>query len=669
MLRLQGALPPAPPLLRPAVPFLWRPEPRAARRPTVDLRGRVALVTGARVKIGYQAAILLLRAGCNVVACTRFPRDAAARYAREPDFAGWKRPAHDLRHRPAAHPERGAALPAAGRHAPAARLPDPQRLPDRAAPAGLLRPPAGARRRCRRSALPDERAWARCADYEELRAALARGAAAGVDEPGAPLPGRGGGRSAPARQDRARPLPARRARPGPPAGGSPHAQLLAPRAPRGPDARAARGAAGQRDRAVRDDRAAEAAHAPRAGAPPGTATSGDPAKHVVLVSAMEGQFYREHKTDKHPHTNMAKAALNMIVRTSAPDYARDGILPERGRHRLGHRRGPGPPGGAEGGGARLLAAAGHRGRRGADRGADHGRLPEREARGRALLQGLPAYPLVRWGPRRPRPRLAPWEQRRYSSPTGGSNGRAGGQRWVRRRCRRRSGGHGRRARAGGGPERAPPLRLQQLPVGHPRRPRLAAASGSRRRRSGPTAIGSTPLVALDAEAVTRHRGELSEGGVVLFNSDRGEGGGAAPRPGRAPVPGEGAGRRRSGRSSRSSRTRSCSGGSSHLLGLPLERLEEALAKQFGGKGEPVVARNVALARAGFEHARGCFAPLPASGGWAFSEKRRAVDHGERGVRDGGGRRRLPLLRRLPDDARHGDPPLARARTPSGAASW
>jgi NAD(P)-dependent dehydrogenase (short-subunit alcohol dehydrogenase family) len=44
------------------------------------------------------------------------------------------------------------------------------------------------------------------------------------------------------------------------------------------------------------------------------------------VSAMEGQFYREHKTDRHPHTNMAKAALNMIVRTSAADYARDGIF-------------------------------------------------------------------------------------------------------------------------------------------------------------------------------------------------------------------------------------------------------------------------------------------------------------------------------------------------------
>src|SRR5581483_1630814 len=47
--------------------------------------------------------------------------------------------------------------------------------------------------------------------------------------------------------------------------------------------------------------------------------------HVVNVSAMEGIFSRGTKTDKHPHTNMAKAALNMMTRTSAPDYAKDGI--------------------------------------------------------------------------------------------------------------------------------------------------------------------------------------------------------------------------------------------------------------------------------------------------------------------------------------------------------
>lgn len=39
---------------------------------------------------------------------------------------------------------------------------------------------------------------------------------------------------------------------------------------------------------------------------------------------MEGKFYR-HKTTTHPHTNMAKAALNMMTRTYAPDYLRDNI--------------------------------------------------------------------------------------------------------------------------------------------------------------------------------------------------------------------------------------------------------------------------------------------------------------------------------------------------------
>jgi NAD(P)-dependent dehydrogenase (short-subunit alcohol dehydrogenase family) len=48
-------------------------------------------------------------------------------------------------------------------------------------------------------------------------------------------------------------------------------------------------------------------------------------KHVVNVSAVEGQFYRKTKTTRHPHTNMAKAALNMMTRTSAADYFQDGI--------------------------------------------------------------------------------------------------------------------------------------------------------------------------------------------------------------------------------------------------------------------------------------------------------------------------------------------------------
>jgi NAD(P)-dependent dehydrogenase (short-subunit alcohol dehydrogenase family) len=48
-------------------------------------------------------------------------------------------------------------------------------------------------------------------------------------------------------------------------------------------------------------------------------------KHIVNVSAVEGQFYRRFKTTRHPHTNMAKAALNMMTRTAAADYQADGI--------------------------------------------------------------------------------------------------------------------------------------------------------------------------------------------------------------------------------------------------------------------------------------------------------------------------------------------------------
>ncbi|CAN5320053.1 hypothetical protein BH09ACT6_BH09ACT6_02980 [soil metagenome] len=49
--------------------------------------------------------------------------------------------------------------------------------------------------------------------------------------------------------------------------------------------------------------------------------------YVVNVSAMEGVFARGYKGPGHPHTNMAKAALNMLTRTSAKEmFATDGIL-------------------------------------------------------------------------------------------------------------------------------------------------------------------------------------------------------------------------------------------------------------------------------------------------------------------------------------------------------
>src|SRR5262245_11581755 len=76
----------------------------AKREQTADLSGHYALVTGARVKIGYQAALKLLRAGAHVVVTTRFPVDAASRYAKEPDFADLRGRLQifglDLRHTP-----------------------------------------------------------------------------------------------------------------------------------------------------------------------------------------------------------------------------------------------------------------------------------------------------------------------------------------------------------------------------------------------------------------------------------------------------------------------------------------------------------------------------------------------------------------------------------------
>jgi NAD(P)-dependent dehydrogenase (short-subunit alcohol dehydrogenase family) len=294
------------------------------RTASADLRGRVALVTGARVKIGYQAALLLLRAGCSVVACTRFPRDAAARYAREPDFEAWKDRLSiygiDLRHTP------GVELLC---HRLDATLPRLDFQIHNACQT-VRRPPGFYAHLVER----EHGAWSSLpagqqrllAAYEELRASAADGrGAAGVSRPAL---------LSQARSDADLLLP-----------GTSELELF-PRGVLDQDLQ-------QVDLRTHNSWRLALHEVPTLellevllvnatapfvmtarlkplmlrvrAAPPATATSGDPAKHVVLVSAMEGQFYRAHKTDKHPHTNMAKAALNMIVRTSAADYARDRI--------------------------------------------------------------------------------------------------------------------------------------------------------------------------------------------------------------------------------------------------------------------------------------------------------------------------------------------------------
>ncbi|MBT3586632.1 MAG: SDR family oxidoreductase [Halobacteriovoraceae bacterium] len=74
------------------------------RYQNADLSGQVAVVTGSRLKIGYHITLMLLKAGAEVLATTRFPIDSASRYSLEPDFAEWGHRLHiyglDLRHTP-----------------------------------------------------------------------------------------------------------------------------------------------------------------------------------------------------------------------------------------------------------------------------------------------------------------------------------------------------------------------------------------------------------------------------------------------------------------------------------------------------------------------------------------------------------------------------------------
>ncbi len=76
----------------------------AKRFQSADLTGQVAVMTGSRLKIGYHISLMLLRAGATVVATTRFPADSAYRFAQEEDFDQWKNRLKihglDLRHIP-----------------------------------------------------------------------------------------------------------------------------------------------------------------------------------------------------------------------------------------------------------------------------------------------------------------------------------------------------------------------------------------------------------------------------------------------------------------------------------------------------------------------------------------------------------------------------------------
>ena len=285
------------------------------REQTADLRGRIALVTGARVKIGYQAAMKLLRAGAEVIVATRFPRDAARRFAREPDAGDWTPRLHvygiDLRHTPSVELLCQHLL---------ATLPRLDALINNACQ--TVRRPGG----WYDHVIAGERAdWAQLPGPE--RAILDRNRALGeglVVSAGSEIRAAGLWKSAVLAQ----------------------VPLLADDLERGshlyPEGRLD---ADLQQVDLRDFNSwrmtlAEVptaelleVHLVNAVAPfvlnarlrPLLAQVPTRDSHVINVSAMEGQFYRRWKTDKHPHTNMAKAALNMMTRTSAIDYVRDGI--------------------------------------------------------------------------------------------------------------------------------------------------------------------------------------------------------------------------------------------------------------------------------------------------------------------------------------------------------
>jgi NAD(P)-dependent dehydrogenase (short-subunit alcohol dehydrogenase family) len=269
------------------------------RTELADLRGRVALLTGGRVKIGYQAGLKLLRCGAYLIVTTRFPRDAAVRYSQEPDFAQWK--------------DRLEIFGLDLRHTPSVEAFCHELLATRARLDFILNNACQTVRRP-----PDFYAHMMARELEAGGAG--RLSLVKALQPVSPI----------------QPVPARLSQVGLLAEDRPGQVDLFP--------------AGRLDQDLQqiDLRGRNSwrlllhevssvelleVHLVNAIAPfvlnarlkPLMLRTPERDKHIVNVSAMEGQFYRNFKTTKHPHTNMAKAALNMMTRTSAADYQGNGI--------------------------------------------------------------------------------------------------------------------------------------------------------------------------------------------------------------------------------------------------------------------------------------------------------------------------------------------------------
>jgi len=297
------------------------------RTELADLRGRVALLTGGRVKIGYQAGIKLLRCGAGLIVTTRFPRDAAARYGAERDFGEWGHRLQiyglDLRHTPSVdafcaellHTRERLDFIISNACQTVRRPPEfyTHMMANEAAALGTL--PSSVRELL--------------GSYEGLRAPdllTAGGPSRGLLEPVAPEAVQHPGLTHAAQLSQVPLLPEEQHVPVEhfPAGRLDQDQqqvdlretnswrmLLA-------DVPTVELLEVQLVNAV-------APFVLNARLKPLMLRTHNRDKHIVNVSAVEGQFYRNAKTTRHPHTNMAKAALNMMTRTSAADYHNDGI--------------------------------------------------------------------------------------------------------------------------------------------------------------------------------------------------------------------------------------------------------------------------------------------------------------------------------------------------------
>jgi NAD(P)-dependent dehydrogenase (short-subunit alcohol dehydrogenase family) len=312
------------------------------RTETADLRGRVALLTGGRVKIGYQAGIKLLRAGAQLIVTTRFPRDSAKRYAAEPDFKDWGHRLEifglDLRHTP--------SVEAFCKHLLATRsrldfiinnaCQTVRRPPDfyqhmmESETGSLEKMPETMRKLI--GAYEGLRGYHILPEWDSSRSAghrpgtLQKNLEHAETVPGVPSISKIAGLTHAAALSQVPLLPEELA-----------AQKdLFPQGKLDQDLQ-------QIDLREKNSWRLLLAEVPtvellevqlvNAVAPfilnarlkPLMLRSPERDKHIVNVSAVEGQFYRKFKTTRHPHTNMAKAALNMMTRTSAADYQVDGI--------------------------------------------------------------------------------------------------------------------------------------------------------------------------------------------------------------------------------------------------------------------------------------------------------------------------------------------------------